>query len=45
MSETGHFDTSQGVKLHKDFAHFNYSLQVNKKNILGEYSSFFKPRT
>jgi len=33
------------VKLHKHFDHFKYSLLVNKKNILGEYSSFFKPST
>ena len=34
---------TQAVKLHKNFVHFNYSLSVNKKNILNEYSSFFKP--
>ena len=27
------------------FTVFKYSLRVNKKNILGEYSSFFKPST
>ena len=27
------------------FTVFTYSLRVNKKNILGEYSSFFKPST
>ena len=30
------------MKLHKNFGYFKYSLRVNKKNILGEYSSFFK---
>ena len=34
---------TQAVKLHKNFVHFNHSLSVNKKNILSEYSSFFKP--
>ena len=44
--ETGRFDTrTQAVKLHKNFDHFKKSLQLNKKNILGEYSSFFKPST
>ena len=28
---------TQAVKLNKNFVHFKYSLQVNKKNILGEY--------
>ena len=28
---------TQAVKLHKNFVHFKYSLQVNKKSILGEY--------
>ena len=35
---TGSFDTNSAVKLHKNFNHFKYSLRVNKKNILGEYS-------
>ena len=44
--ETGRFDTrTQAVKLHKNFDHFKKSLQLNRKNILGEYSSFFKPST
>ena len=34
---------TQAVKLHKNFVHFKYSLRVNKKNILSEYSSFLKP--
>ena len=25
------------MKLHKNFVHFKYSLQVNKNSILGEY--------
>ena len=33
------------MKLPKNFVHFEYNLRVNKKNILGEYSSFFKPMT
>ena len=28
---------TQAVKLNKNFVHFKYSLQVNKKNIFGEY--------
>ena len=36
---------TQAVKLLKNFDHFKYSLRVNKKNILGDYSSFFKPST
>ena len=32
-------------KLHEKFDHFRNSLRVNKKTILGEYSSFFKPST
>ena len=43
--ETGGFDMSSGEKCHKNFDHFNYSLHMNKKNILGEYSLFFKPNT
>ena len=39
--ETGHFDTNSSVELHKNFDHCKYSLCVNKKNILGGYSSFF----
>ena len=42
-----HFDKAvswltQLVKLHKNFFHFEYSMCVHKKNILGEYSSFLK---
>ena len=33
------------MKLPKNFVHFEYNLRVNKKNILGEYSSFFKLMT
>ena len=33
------------MKLHKNFEHFRYSLRVNQKNILGEYSSFVKSST
>ena len=36
---------TQEVKLHKNIVHFKYSLRVNKKSILGEYFSFFKPST
>ena len=32
------------MELHKSFDHCKYSLCVNKKNILGGYSSFFKPK-
>ena len=32
-------------KLHKKYDHFKNSLRVNKKNILVEYSSFFKSST
>ena len=32
-------------KLHKKYDHFKNSLRVNKKTILVEYSSFFKPST
>ena len=35
---------TQVVELHKNFDHCKYSLCVNKKNILGGYSSFFKPK-
>ena len=34
----------QALKLHKNFDHFKYSLHGHK-NIWGEYSSYFKPRT
>ena len=34
---------TQAMKLHKNFDHFKYSLCVNTRNILGEYSSFFEP--
>ena len=45
--ETGHFDSvvlirTQAVKSCKKFDHFKKSLHLNKKNILGEYFSFFK---
>ena len=41
--DTSRFDpNSSSMKLHKNFDYFTYSLRVNKKNILGEYSSFFK---
>ena len=43
--EQGHSDTDSAVKLYKNFNHFKYSLRVNKKNILGEYSLFFKRST
>ena len=33
---------TQAVRMHKNFVHFKYGLRVNNKNILGEYSSFFK---
>ena len=33
---------AQVTKCHTNFEHFNYSLLMNKKNILGEYSLFFK---
>ena len=33
---------TQAVKLHKNYVHFKYSLRVNKKNISGGYSLFFK---
>ena len=36
---------TQAVKFHKNFDHFKYSLWVNMKNILGKYSSFFRPST
>lgn len=36
------YKLSQAVKLHKNFVHFKYSLRVK---IVGEYSSFFQPRT
>ena len=29
---------TQAVKLHKNYVHFKYSLRVNQKNSLGEYS-------
>ena len=37
---------TQALKLHKNFGHLKYdeySMRVNKKNILAEYSSFFTP--
>ena len=33
---------TQAVRMHKNFVHFKYGLRVNNKNILGEFSSFFK---
>ena len=33
------------VKLHKNFDQYKYSLWVNMKNFLGEYSSFLRPVT
>ena len=39
---------TQAVKLLKNFDHLKYlkySLRVNKKSILDDYSSFFKPGT
>ena len=36
---------AQAVKFHKNLGHFKYSLWVNMKNILGKYSSFFRPST
>ena len=35
---------TEAVELHKNLVHFKDSLRLNKKNILGEYSLFFKPR-
>ena len=44
--ETSRFETnSSSDELHQNFFHFQYSLRVNKKNILGEYSSFFRSST
>ena len=46
VSVQSRFDTNSGrLNLHKNFVHFEYSLRVNKKNILGEYYLFFKPST
>ena len=50
LRETGRFDTKSfryelALKLHKNFILFKYSLRVNKKNILDEYSLFFKPNS
>ena len=39
ISETGRLNRN------KNFDHFKLSLQLNKKNILGEYILLFKPRT
>ena len=35
----------QALKLLKNFDHFTYNLRLNDKNILSDYSSFFKPST
>ena len=37
--ETGRFDTNSSGEIHKYFDQFKYSLRVNKKNFLSEYSS------
>ena len=39
------FNTNSSSEIAQNFNHFKYSLLVNKKNILCEYSSFFKPST
>ena len=41
--ETVRFNTNSSSEIAQNFDHFKYSLLVNKKNILCEYSSFFKP--
>ena len=47
--EFGRFETKsfrhEAVKLHKNVDQYKYSLRVNMKNFLGEYSSFLKPST
>ena len=37
--ETGRFDTNSSGEIRKYFDQLNYSLRVNKKNFLSEYSS------
>ena len=39
------FNTNSSSEIAQNLDHFKYSLLVNKKNILCEYSSFFKPST
>ena len=42
--DTSRFDTNWSTYIAQKFWSLQvYSLWVNKKNILGEYSSFFKP--
>ena len=42
--DTIRFDTNSSSHIAQKFRSLQvYSLRVNKKNILGEYSSFFKP--
>ena len=41
LFDTIRFDTNSSCKIAKNFVNFKYSLRVSKKNILGEYSSFF----
>ena len=42
---TSCFDTNSSSEISQKLDHFEKSLQLNKKNILGEYFSFFKPST
>ena len=37
--ETGRFNTNSSGEIRKYFDQFKYSLRVNKKNFLSEYSS------
>ena len=43
--DTSVFDTNSRSEIAQKIVHFQYSLRVDKKSILGEYFSFFKPRT
>ena len=43
--DTSVFDTNSRSEIAQKIVHFQYSLRVDKKSILGEYFSFFKPST
>ena len=44
-TETGHFDTNSSSEIAQKFRLLSVKLAIEQENILGEYSSFFKPST
>ena len=43
--ETGRFDTNSSSEIAEKFRSLHVKFAIEQENILGEYSSLFKPRT